>query len=455
MPVDPTGETPADDLDIIYGDPAVRDRIREYLGGATPTATYVARCDGYLPQAIEKMQVSELEAALESPTDLARSLEDTKDLIVHLDIEYVNFDFPPAAFLDPWRAFQLQEPVVTVIEEELARFGIRPLHLLTGQGHHFVWCVPWGTSTADRFSGEVFSPSWNEGCCIREAAFGGLGLVMEYLAQEVKRKAAVFSELPVEITAVQPGKIGERQREIVSVDISEYGDPLPERIIRMPFTHYSKPWQTGIVDRFGLRDEVPRFVTLPLHEIDVRQAIKLRQDAQDVIAMARRTTVRIPRQAEGTDRLIDAYLESRLHKFHLEYYSQPQAVSHSVPADAFPPCIRNILTFPNDLLLKPAGIQLVTRFLLAKGWHPRHISGEVRERFENPGYNWMEGYWDVYNPAMRADFYVRLFAGLLATGVDQAIDFNCVSTQEKELCPYTGCEENLADFREHLIARHS
>jgi hypothetical protein len=35
---------------------------------------------------------------------------------------------------------------------------------------------------------------------------------------------------------------------------------------------------------------------------------------------------------------------------------------------------------------------------------------------------------------MRAEFYVRLFAGQLAAGLDGCVDFNCVSEQEKQFC---------------------
>jgi hypothetical protein len=101
--------------------------------------------------------------------------------------------------------------------------------------------------------------------------------------------------------------------------------------------------------------------------------------------------------------------------------------------NALPPCARHLMVFPNDLLLKPAGIQLVTRSLLALNWHPRHIAGLIRSKFEDPAHGWGID-WRDYEPATRADFYTRLFAGLHLTGVDQLIDFNCTSTQEKSFC---------------------
>ncbi len=91
------------------------------------------------------------------------------------------------------------------------------------------------------------------------------------------------------------------------------------------------------------------------------------------------------------------------------------------------------MTEPNDLLLKPAGIQIVTRSLLAEGWHPRHIAGLIRSKFADPSFSWGID-WNDYEPGTRADFYVRLFAGLYATGLDQLVDMNCVSTAEKGFC---------------------
>jgi hypothetical protein len=55
------------------------------------------------------------------------------------------------------------------------------------------------------------------------------------------------------------------------------------------------------------------------------------------------------------------------------------------------------------------------------------------------------------SPEWRADVYVRGFAGMIAVGADQAIDFNCVSTREKGMCP-GGCSHNLADDRATLLA---
>jgi hypothetical protein len=244
----------------------------------------------------------------------------------------------------------------------------------------------------------------------------------------------------VEITAVSVGPGVRHRREMISIDISEYGDPLHTRMIRLPFTNYLKPWATGLAHLLGVEDEIPSFRAIPLYEMDVRQAIKVRQVEEEVLDLAGRACVRIPEQSDGTAHLIEDYLGSRLRAFHEHFYSARHDPRESwpvtygrTPLDALPPCAAHILSWPNDLLLRPAGIQLVARCLFAAGWHPRHIAGLIRSKYEDHAPGW-DVDWSVYEPGTRADFYTSVFAGLVATGVDRLVDFNCTSTQEKGFC---------------------
>jgi hypothetical protein len=107
-----------------------------------------------------------------------------------------------------------------------------------------------------------------------------------------------------------------------------------------------------------------------------------------------------------------------------------------------------MLAEPNDLLLQPAALQILVRVLVAQGWHPRHIAGLVASKYGRD-HGWSPGL-HFHEPGVRADFYVRLFAGLLDAGLDGMIDFNCQSTREKGLCPGGGCGWNLCDLRDRL-----
>ena len=441
-----------------YSDPAIRQRLVEFLGGdtlETATALYLGHLDGCAFQRQELHPPGELQWFLDRDLDIARSLADHESLLLHLDVEYVNFDAPAEAYVDPWRTFDLQEPVVRVIEELLLQWGIQPLHLVTGQGHHFVWRIRLHSPVARRLAALAPAPELTDACLERaeaggvpavvtrelQDAFSAASLLVEFLAHRIKWEAAPLALLPVEITAVHVGPCHTTQREMVSIDISEYGDPLHTRLVRMPFTNYLKPWISGLAADLGLEGELPWFRAIPLHEMDVRQAIKARQDDDDVKELARRANVRIPLQEEGTARLLHSYLESPLRQFHRHYYAATHDPRENwgqtydrTPLAPLPPCVRILLEWPNDRLLKPAGMQILTRALLGEGWHPRHIAGLIRSKFENPSFGWGTS-WRDYEPATRADFYTRLFSGQVATGLDRLVDFNCTSTQEKGFCP--------------------
>ncbi|MBN8422132.1 MAG: hypothetical protein J0L73_24670 [Verrucomicrobia bacterium] len=443
-------------MNPVYADPAVRQRLTEFLGGESldhATAVFLTHTDGCPFDRRELHPAAELDWFLDRDLDIARSLADSESCLLHLDVEYVNFDSPAAAFVDPGRCFALQEPVIQVIESLLLEWGIRPLHLITGQGHHFVWRIRRSSDVAARIAALNPAPELTGPCMERlppiltggilpedQAAFAAIALLIEFVAHNIKEKSVAISSLPVEITAVHVGPSATRQREMISIDISEYGDPLHTRTVRMPFTNYRKPWVSGLVSTLHLENEIPPIRSLPLHEMDVRQALEVRQVDAEVIALARRACVRIPLEEAGTTRLLDHYLASRLRRFHEFYYSSqhdpktlwPQTYART-PLDSLPHCVRHLLEFPNDLLLKPAGIQLVTRCLLAQGWHPRHIAGLIRSKFEDPSHGWGID-WNDYEAGTRADFYTRLFACLHLTGVDRLVDLNCTSNREKGFC---------------------
>lgn len=70
-------------------------------------------------------------------------------------------------------------------------------------------------------------------------AYHGLGQVIEFLAAEVKKVSAPSSQIPVELTALEVGP-GVRGREMISFDVSQFGDPLDTRCARAPFSRYLK-----------------------------------------------------------------------------------------------------------------------------------------------------------------------------------------------------------------------
>jgi hypothetical protein len=258
------------------------------------------------------------------------------------------------------------------------------------------------------------------------------------------------------LTAVEVGPKG-RGREIVSIDLSEYGDPLHTRGTRIPFSAYLKPQQQRWALGDNIVEQLPPMFHIPLHELDERQGLLVMRDIGQVVELAGRASVRIPDQSEGMERLIAAYRQSSLARFHDEFYSAEHDPPASwpdtydrTPLEPLPACARMMLQQPNELLLKPAALQHIVRVLLAVGWHPRHIAGLIRSKYERD-YGWGD-VWYRYDATTRADFYARVFAGLFAVGLDNLVDFNCKSTQEKGYCATYDCNDNLLRYRSSLLA---
>lgn len=455
-----------------YKSADVRARVREFLGRDSlgrATCCYLNKGDTAALYIHERHPVRDLDSLFDESAEIARSLWDSTSLIADLDIEYVNFDRPAEAYLNPARAFELQAPVQKTIERLLSGYGIVPLHLLSGRGHHFTWRIQqnsraflrlaelgrgppslWKTTVEER------APDGGSASPELARAFAGLSLVMEFLAHRIKEIAAPASRIPVELTAVEVG-LSDRGREMISVDISEYGDPLPARMLRVPFSVYLKPWQQRGLIADELLDEMKPFFVIPLHDMSVREALSCMRSPEKAAKLASATHTDIPNASSETERLIADYETSSLRKFHDDFYSQehepperwPQTYDRT-PVDLWPACGRLIVEQPNDLLLRPSCIQRVVRILLALGWHPRHIAGFIRSKYERD-FGWTQ--FTDCDPATRADFYVRVFAGLFATGRDDLVDFNCTSAREQGLCFFTNCNDNLLRFKESALHR--
>ncbi len=421
-----------------YRNTSVRSRIMEFLGGDSPdntTCEYIT-ADGMCYPRRQPLSVRELPSKLDDGLDICRSLWDRESLIAHLDVEYVNFDFAAEAYLDPTRIFELQEPVAHAIESLLLHYGIRPLHVLSGRGHHYVWSVPKNSDAFDRLvslserksrvetspespDGKIVPPSLSKG-------FFGLGLVMEFIAQQIKKIASPECLIPIELTAVEVST-SVRGREMISLDISEYGDPLSTRTTRVPFSGYLKPWQqihamgTENLERFGA------LVFVPLCGITAREGMVVMRNTGCATDLAEKVSTGIPSQASGTVNLLNAYSRSSLKVFHDWFYSEDQdavedwpATYDRTPLEILPANAREALAHPNDLLLRPYYMRLVTRLLMALDWHPRHIAGLIRSKFERD-HGWGDQ-WVNYSPAMRSEFYTRIFSSQMATCYFPALD---------------------------------
>lgn len=444
-----------------YEEPAVQARIRDFLGGAPPTCRYLLVREEGSAEA-RRIPPEGLEGALARSSEIERSLWDREALIAHLDLEYVNFDVPLAPYLDPARSFALQAPVVRAIQQVLLEHGLAPLHLLSGRGHHFSWkiareSVAWARLAelgrgwpSEELLEQYRRPQGPGGERVGEdwgRAYAGLGLVMEWVGHRILARAAGQCRVPLMATAVEVGP-GDRGREVISLDLSEYGDPLHERTVRVPFGAYRK---TDALAGWEVKGALPPLVLLPLHEMGEGEGLLAMRNLERAAELASRVPTALPDLSAAMGGLIEGYEASPLRVFHLDYLSRGRPEPPEPPEGALPRCVTELLERPNDRLLKPAGMQLVVRALLALGYAPREAGELILRRFRED-HGWRAGvHFD--EPHVRAHFYTRLFSGLIRSGLDRLIDFNCRSNQEKGYCPVRECSFNLAVLRERLAPR--
>jgi hypothetical protein len=170
---------------------------------------------------------------------------------------------------------------------------------------------------------------------------------------------------------------------------------------------------------------------------------------------ARRSDVTLPDVSVGVERLVAEYGRSALAAFHRTFLSEagtPAAAPPSLDRGGLPPCVGRCLERPNDLLLRPEHLQYLTRGLLARGWRASQIAALVQAHYE-ADHGWGDRWTRMMHPRTRAEFDVRVFAGLVLTGLDRMVDYNCVSAQEKGVCPGTGCAYDLRVDRDRLLSR--
>jgi hypothetical protein len=456
-----------------YAHPIVRARMAEFIGTEPLSGEAISVLmmigDRHRPNV---RKVSKLPSCLEADLEIFRSLWDSVSLLVDLDIEYVNFDFPVEPYIHPDRVFALQESVTATVKNQLRSFGIAPLHLLSGRGHHFVWQVRRDSPAFDRLIAlghptptvlahyqRTAPVAGVKVDSVSGTAYHGLGRVIEYLAAEIKWLSAPLSRIPVELTAVEVGP-GEEGREMISLDVSQFGDPLDNRATRVPYSRYLKTEQQKSLLGGEIIDSLTPFFEIPLGEMSVAEALRVMRDPQAVVELAEHVTCFVPDCSRGMERLISSYAATSLAGFHDDYYSvephPPDSWSKTydrTDLGQLPPCARFILEHPNDLLLRPSGMRRIVLVFLALGWHPRHIAGLIQSKFERD-YAWGRA-WEGYDPGTRAEFYTRIFAGLFAARYDDLVDFNCQSSREQRICPVADCHQNLLSFRQSLSERRT
>lgn len=455
-----------------YADPEVQARIREYLGapanGGSTTAAYVASLNLQSPSPImwedaTRRPTSDLDVVWASDADIARSLLDRDSLVFMFELDYLNPDLPAEPFTHPDDVMGKLEPAFQASRRVVESFDLWPYTLVTGRGYHFTGRIPLSAPVVDELAKIVpGTPSWVDTVELRSQtgptcavtvrvakAWTGLGCLVEHLAHLVMG-GEIRSPIPLVFNGTPVGT-GIAGRECVSLDFSYAGDPLDSRYVRSAFSAYQ--WHRFRPDIFGPETAatVPPLAAVPRGHRSLAMFLRSGRTLDAGCRAARRGPATMPDVTVGVDRLLSHYLASPLAAFHRRYYEERRAakpVSKRIPID-LPPCAVASLQRPNDLLLRPAHIQHLVRTLLARGWSAARIAGLVRAAYD-ADHGWGNRWRTRMDATTRAEFDVRVFAGLLVTGADRLIDFNCVSAQEKDLCPRSGCQYDLRIDREHL-----
>lgn len=449
-----------------YRSPDVRARIAEYCGGvpAAPAAfsswsiaAYGGRnrlheSDG-APVSVPN---GEFESVLEQGADVCRSLADRSGAVLQLDVDYSNPRDRAEPYRDPAACFARVEPVYEAVHGVFARYGIRPLAVMTGRGYHFSLLAPCG-SVFYSYLVSIGSPSpslrtRHEARCPPGAApdmgeaHDGAGRLLEHLAHEVVRTLRGRNAISVTIADVAPPGGG----PFVCLDLTACADPIFERHARCAFSSNQKASMTGAAP------ERPFVISLPRESGDrVDELLRDREDPARAAARARRVNALIP-DVRGGEAWVEDYRRGRLARFHAEFDAGPEVPREewaytydSLDLRTLPACTRLALEKPNPALLVPVYLRTIALVLWGLGWHPRSAAALVRSRYEKD-FRWGD-LWRRYDPAARAEFYVRLFCGAFIDGIEDPEDFTCDSQALRGVCPAVGCGWSLGRLLHGLV----
>jgi hypothetical protein len=437
-PSEPTHDQAA--LEEYYADRHVRARIVEYCGATRdrhPTAAFITPLG---PVATDG-----------TAHEFARSLWDLDNLILFFQLDYLNPDHPEEPYLHPADVLLKLEPAFRACRAVCQSFGLDVQAVLTGRGYHFVGRIPLDSLVIETLASlAAETPAWHAGYVTRRPrglpatistrharAAAGLGLLIEHVAHLILARAWT-STIPFVVngTGARDGVVG---RECVSIDFSHAGDPLDVTRVRTAFSAYRR--HQNRPDLFGTRvAALPLLAALPRGAEPLVTFLTDGRGLNVARQVARASHVTIPDVQRGIGGLLADYLPSPLAAFHRSFRAECRHVTRPLPdwrAADLPPCITAPLDRPNDLLLSAGHVQHVVRGLLAKGWMPAQIAALIEQTYQE-SHEWGSR-WSRLDRRTRAEFNVRVFAGLLATGADDLGDFTCASAQEQGVCPLVGC----------------
>jgi hypothetical protein len=396
------------------------------------------------------LPLTALPALLAQGSDVCRSLADAGGTLLVLDVDYNTPADPGEPYRDPAACFARVEPSHEAVKATFAVHGIAPLVLMTGRGYHYVARAVRGGALHRallEFGRESRLPVREDRLGARaradedmERAHHAAGRILEFLLHAVVREANPRSPVPVALADLPPADGG----PFVCLDITAYADPVVSRHTRCAFSSNQKAFLTAA------DPGEPFVLVLPRAGGSYDDLLPARRDIARAAWLADWLSAGIPDVADAPA-WRTRYAASPLAALHAELDA---GLRDAVPADEEAPgepapCVHPPLRHPNPWLLQPRHLRTVTLGLWSAGWPPGAIAREVQARFEEP-HGW-GGLWARYDPASRAAFYVRLFCGAAAAGLEDGA-FGCESQATLGLCPGGPCEHDLARELAHARA---
>ena len=197
-------------------------------------------------------------------------------------------------------------------------------------------------------------------------------------------------------------------------------------------------------------------VVVPRGERTLVEMLEVCRRPAGAPVLAESSSARIPVAARGLELLASDYTRSPLAAFHRQFFSAPLHDPSSWPETydsiraGAGSAVRRGATRHAERRAAEAGTPSARDAVphepgLGAPAYRRARLVEVRSGLQ------LGHALAVLSARSRAEFDVRVFAGMLVAGLDRCVDFNCQSTQEKTMCPGSGCPHDLRVARERLL----
>ncbi len=431
-------------------------------------------------------QIGEL---LDLGVNFFRSLWDKSKLTFLLDVEHfskVNIDMP---YRRQGELLQRFEPAYRCLWDMFAEYGIQPMTLVTGKGYHFVFDVASYESNEFECNGskgednglkdegnglKIATPAareieqlghldgrlrqkYNEipaGGKRRRAvepelgkAFDAVGRLMEFLVHKALSRLPDYgSDLPGIVFHV----VSDNERlESLDFDLSSYFDPIYTRVMRTAFSTYDKhrdPAYPIKANDVPTLITIPRFVPATGKELTLSEVLELRNDFDRAAAYAAEITTNIPVVNGNISDIIRDFKQSELFAFQQRLAESREDRHPPFDAGDLPLCIGRIIEDPVPYLRHGMHVRTLVRFFTRQGWSLGQVADLVRSKYEDRTLQWGHN-WQKYDPRLHAFTMVRVYGGLMATGLDDLSDFNCAAYARRGICFQENCGQRLESFR--------